>query len=209
MNAEDKTQTDVSELKASHHPELVRPDMRGFLKLLHEKDEIIVVREEVDPRNFELSAIVQHSENGPNKAVLFENVKGFDMPVVANLYGTIHRTALALGIVPTDDQIKKYYDDPRGSPGSLAGMSGRKMNGFSMDPRSRAELILIKELFLDADRRAYNKEMPYVMTADAPCQEVVIRGGYRYPGSVARSLAPEGRRRPLHYAGGSGSERSG
>ena len=175
MNAEQIKRTTNTELRDSHHPELVRADMRGFIRLLQETGEIIVVREEVDPRNFELSAIVQHSENGPNKAVLFENVKGFDMPVVANLYGTIHRTALALGIVPTDEQIKKYYDDPRGSPGSLAGMSGRKMNGFSMDPRSRAELILIKELFLDADHRAYNREMPYTMTASAPCQEVVVR----------------------------------
>ena len=65
---------------------------------------------------------------------------------------------MALGIVPTDEQIKKYYDDPRGSPGSLAGMSGRKMNGFSMDPRSRAELILIKELLLDADSRAITRK---------------------------------------------------
>ena len=39
----------------------------------------------------------------------------------------------------------------------------------------RAELILIKELLTDTDRRAYNKEKPYVMVDNAPCQEVVIR----------------------------------
>ena len=91
MNNEQKNQTRNTELENSHHPETVRDDMREFIEWLRETDEIIVVKEEVDPRNFELSAIVQHSENGPNKAVLFENVKGFDMPVVANLYGTIHR----------------------------------------------------------------------------------------------------------------------
>ncbi|MFT5133799.1 MAG: UbiD family decarboxylase [Gammaproteobacteria bacterium] len=174
MNAPEKIENASADLKASQHVEQVRDNMRDFIEWLKETDEIIVVTEEVDPRNFELSAIVQHAENTHNKAVLFENVKGFDMPVVSNLYGTIHRSAMALGIEPTDEQIERFKDDPRGSPGCMGGMSGRKMNGFAMDPRSRAELILIKEMLLNADTRAYNKERPYVMVDSGPCQEVVI-----------------------------------
>jgi UbiD family decarboxylase len=175
MNAAEKVQDASADLQASQNVEQVRENMRDYIEWLKETDEIIVVTEEVDPRNFELSAIVQHSENGSNKAVLFENVKGFDIPVVSNLYGTIHRSAMALGIEPTDEQIERFQDDPRGSPGSMAGMSGRKMNGFAMDPRSRAELILIKEALKNADSRAYNKEKPYVMVDTAPCQEVVVK----------------------------------
>ena len=174
MSAAEAHQDTAADLQTSMHAEQVRDNMRDFIEWLKETDEIIVVTEEVDPRNFELSSIVQHCENTHNKAVLFENVKGFDMPVVANLYGTIHRSAMALGIVPSEEQIERFKDDPRGSPGAMAGMSGRKMNGFAMDPRTRAELILIKELLKDADKRAYNKEKPYVMVDSAPCQEVVI-----------------------------------
>jgi UbiD family decarboxylase len=174
MSVAEKVLEVDADLQSGRYPEKVQSSMREFIDWLKETDELVVVTEEVDPRNFELSSIVQHMENGPNKAVLFENVKGFDMPVVANLYGTVHRCAMAVGIEPTPEQIEKYKDDPRGSPGAMSGMSGRKMNGFAMDQISRAEMILTKELLLDADRRAYAKECPYVMVDSGPCQEVVI-----------------------------------
>ena len=160
---------------STNRPEKVPADLAAYMALLEKEGELVRVTDAVDPRNFELSAIVQHMENGPNKAVLFENVKGFkDIPVVANLYGTMHRAALALGIYPTAEQIEALKDDPRGSPGSTAGMSGRKFNAFAMDARSRAELILIKELLLEADRRAHAKECPYVVVSSGSCQEVVV-----------------------------------
>ena len=171
--AEDKVQAATLELAEGRYPDLVAGDMREFIALLKQEDELVVVSEPVDPRNFELSSIVQHMENGPNKAVLFENVKGFDIPVVANLFGSVRRCALAMGIKPTPAQIEQYKDDPRGSPGAMSGMSGRKMNGFAMDQQSRAEMILVKELLLDADRRAYAKECPYQVVESGPCQEVV------------------------------------
>jgi UbiD family decarboxylase len=175
MSAAERAQEIPSSATPDRHPEQVRGSMREFIEWLKETDEIAVVKEEVDPRNFELSSIVHLMESGPNKAVLFENVKGFDMPVVANLQGSLRRCAMALGIEPTAEQIEEYKDDPSGSPGAMSGMSGRKMNGFAMDPRSRAEMILIKELLLDADRRAHAKECPYVVVDSGPCQEVVIR----------------------------------
>ena len=123
MSAKETIEDAGADLKASQHTEAIRGSMREFIEWLKETDDIIVVTEEVDPRNFELSSIVQHAENTHNKAVLFENVKGSDMPVVSNLYGTIHRCAMALGIEPTEEQIERFKDDPRGSPGSMAGMS--------------------------------------------------------------------------------------
>ena len=156
-------------------PETVARDMRAFLDQLEAEGELVRVTEEVDPRNFELSSIVQHMEDGPNTAVLFENVKGHDIPVVANLYGSVHRAALALGVHPTPEQIEEFRDDSRGSPGAMGGMSSRKFNGFALDEQSRAELVLAKEVLRDADKRGYAKETPYVVSdAPAPCQEVVI-----------------------------------
>lgn len=157
-----------------NQPQNVPHDLPQFIQRLEAQDELVRIKEAVDPRNFELASMVQLMEDGPNKAILFENVKGHDLPVVANLYGTLHRTALALGVEPTPEQIEQYRDDPRGSPGAMAGMSGRKFNGFAIDARSRAELVLIKELLLEADRRAHAKECPYQLVPTGSCQEVVL-----------------------------------
>jgi 4-hydroxy-3-polyprenylbenzoate decarboxylase len=155
-------------------PEKVPLDLRQFIEILEAEGDLVRVTEEVDPRNFELSAMVQLMENGANKVMLFENVKGHDIPVIANLYGSIHRAALSLGLEPSDEEIERYKDDPKGSPGGMAGMSGRKFNAFAMDSRTRAELVMVKELLLDADKRAHAKECEYVMVDSGRCQEVVI-----------------------------------
>ncbi|MFO1377887.1 MAG: UbiD family decarboxylase [Steroidobacteraceae bacterium] len=157
-----------------NRPETVPGDLRQFIEILEREGELVRIKEPVDPRNFELASMVQLMEDGPNKAILFENVKGHDLPVVANLYGTVHRAALALGVHPTPEQIERHRDDPAGSPGAMAGMSGRKFNGFAMDARSRAELVLIKKLLMDADRRAYARERPYKVVASGSCQDVVL-----------------------------------
>jgi len=153
----------------------IADDMREFLNLLDELNELVRIKESVDPRNFELSSLIQHMEDGPNKAVLFEKVKGFDIPVVANLYGSIHRCALALGIEPTEAQIELYRNDPQGSFGGIAGMPGRRMNGFTMDERTRAEVILLKEKLVEGDRRALAKECPTGVVDAGSCQDVVIK----------------------------------
>lgn len=156
-------------------PEKVPLDLRQLIEILEAEGDLVRIKEEVDPRNFELSAMVQLMENGPNKVMLFENVKGHEIPVIANIYGSIHRAALALGVEPTKEEIERYKDDPKGSPGGMAGMSGRKFNAYAMDAQTRAELVMVKELLLDADTRAHAKECPYVIVDSGRCQEVVIR----------------------------------
>jgi len=158
----------------NNHPQRVARDLNAFIDLLEREGELVRVSEPVDARNFELASIVQHMENGPNKAVLFENVKGYDMPVVANLYGSVHRVGLALGVEPTAAQVEEFRDDSRGSPGGLGGMSGRKFNGFSMSERERAELVLAKETLLESDTLAHAKGAPYVIVDSGACQETVI-----------------------------------
>jgi 2,5-furandicarboxylate decarboxylase 1 len=59
------------------------------------------VKKEVDPRYF--SALMSQSET----ALLFENVKGYDMPVLMGLLSTRNRMAFALG---TNDMGKKFAD---------------------------------------------------------------------------------------------------
>jgi len=70
-------------------------DLRNFLDVLEQKGDLVRIKTEVDP-GFEITEILERllAKGGP--AVIFENVKGYSIPVVANLYGTVGRVALGL-----------------------------------------------------------------------------------------------------------------
>ncbi|WP_066945294.1 UbiD family decarboxylase [Microtetraspora fusca] len=74
-------------------------DLRSFLcdLVAADPDALVTVAGEVDPA-YELSAVVKALEPHGAPAVRFERVKGAGMPVVAGLYGTRRRIALALGV---------------------------------------------------------------------------------------------------------------
>ena len=173
MKATEDMQNTLPAQSEYNKPETVARDLREYIAQLEAEGELVRVTEEVDPLNRELSAFVQHMEDGPNKAVLFENLKGYDGSVIANLYASVHRAAVALGVHATPEQIEELKDKSEASPGGMGGMSSRKFNGFAMDNRSRAEMLLCKEVLRDADQRAYAKECPYVVVDSGPCQEVV------------------------------------
>ncbi len=71
-------------------------DLREFIEKLEAEGELKRIRHPVDPK-LEITAICDRvlKQNGP--ALLFENVSGFDMPVLANLFGTARRVALGMG----------------------------------------------------------------------------------------------------------------
>ena len=57
-------------------------------------------------RDLEITEIADRVMKGPadkNKALLFENVPGFDMPVAINLFGSDQRMAAALGVDDLED----------------------------------------------------------------------------------------------------------
>ncbi len=74
-------------------------DLRDFINFLEKKNLLVRVKAEVDPK-LEVTEILNQilAKNGP--AVIFENVKGSDIPIVANLFGTEERIALALDTTP-------------------------------------------------------------------------------------------------------------
>jgi 2,5-furandicarboxylate decarboxylase 1 len=72
-------------------------DLRSQLKAAEEWGEVLHIPKEVSPR-FELPAVCQKLE--ADKAVLFEKVKGYSMPVVVGLDNNRSRIARVLG---TDD----------------------------------------------------------------------------------------------------------
>jgi 4-hydroxy-3-polyprenylbenzoate decarboxylase len=76
-------------------------DLREFIEKLEAEGELKRIRHPVDPK-LEITAICDRvlKQNGP--ALLFENVVGFNMPVLANLFGTARRVALGMGADSTE-----------------------------------------------------------------------------------------------------------
>lgn len=71
-------------------------DLRDFIKQLESAGELKRIQAEVDPC-LEITEICDRvlKQNGP--ALLFEKVKGSDIPVLGNLFGTTKRVALGMG----------------------------------------------------------------------------------------------------------------
>lgn len=71
-------------------------DLRAFVAFLESRGKLCRVQAEVDP-HLEITEICRRllAEGGP--AVLFERVKGANMPLLANLFGTQERVGLAIG----------------------------------------------------------------------------------------------------------------
>ncbi|RNC72230.1 MAG: UbiD family decarboxylase [Desulfuromonadales bacterium] len=77
--------------------------LQDFLAELERLGELHRVTAEVDPR-LEVAAITDRVSKTPGgKALLFERVKGGDMPVATNLFGSPGRMATALGVESLDD----------------------------------------------------------------------------------------------------------
>ena len=71
-------------------------DLRDFIKKLEKEGELKRISIEVDPY-LEMTEICDRTLRAGGPALLFENPKGFDMPVLANLFGTPKRVAMGMG----------------------------------------------------------------------------------------------------------------
>ncbi|MDX1432955.1 MAG: 4-hydroxy-3-polyprenylbenzoate decarboxylase [Gammaproteobacteria bacterium] len=71
-------------------------DLREFLTLLEARGELRRVTAAVNPY-LEMTEICDRTLKRAGPALLFENPTGFDVPVLANLFGTPERVALGMG----------------------------------------------------------------------------------------------------------------
>ncbi len=71
-------------------------DLRDFIDKLEEQGELIRITAEVDP-DLEMTEIADRTLRGEGPALLFENPKGYSIPVLANLFGTPKRVAMGMG----------------------------------------------------------------------------------------------------------------
>jgi 4-hydroxy-3-polyprenylbenzoate decarboxylase len=71
-------------------------DLRDFIDHLEQQGELKRIATEVDPY-LEMTEISDRVLRAGGPALLFENPKGSDVPVLANLFGTPDRVAMGMG----------------------------------------------------------------------------------------------------------------
>jgi phenylphosphate carboxylase beta subunit len=72
-------------------------DLRGFIERCEQERELLRIKAEVD-WNLELTHVAKLSEERQGPALLFENVKGYDIPVFVSAFTTAKRFAIGLGM---------------------------------------------------------------------------------------------------------------
>lgn len=83
-------------------------DLREFIRLLEGRGLLKRVKTEVSPE-LEITEIVDRVVKRGGPALLFENVKGYGIPVFINAFGTLERMALALDSENLDQVGRRLY----------------------------------------------------------------------------------------------------
>ena len=80
-------------------------DLRQFIKALADSGELITIDTpvSVELEIAEITDRASKSKDGNNKALLFTNVKGYDMPVLINTFGSMKRMCMALEVNKLDE----------------------------------------------------------------------------------------------------------
>jgi len=80
-------------------------DLRDFIQQLEQQGELKRIQVEVDPY-LEMTEICDRTLRAAGPALLFENVKGSDVPVLGNLFGTPKRVAMGMG----EDSVEALHE---------------------------------------------------------------------------------------------------
>jgi len=130
-------------------------DLRDFISLLEQQGELVRISQEVDPY-LEMTEISDRTLRAQGPALLFENPKGHNIPVLCNLFGTPKRVAMGMG----QESVSALRD-----VGELL--------AFLKQPEPPKDL---RDLW---DKRSDFKQvlnMPVKQVTKAPCQEIVLEG---------------------------------
>ena len=71
-------------------------DLRDFIRQLEANGDLVRISHPIDTK-LEMTEIADRTLRAGGPALLFENPKGFDTPVLMNLFGTPERVALGMG----------------------------------------------------------------------------------------------------------------
>src|SRR6266581_2874538 len=81
-------------------------DLRAWLKVLERESELVRIAAEVDPE-LEITEITDRTVKAGGPALLFENVKGSDRPLLINQFGTERRMCMAFDAPSLDSVAEK------------------------------------------------------------------------------------------------------
>lgn len=84
-------------------------DLQEFIKKLENEGELHRIKAPVDPE-LEITEITDRVSKRSGPALLFENVKGSDMPVLINAFGSEKRMALSLNVSKLDEIGREISD---------------------------------------------------------------------------------------------------
>src|SRR5690348_9654481 len=95
-------------------------NLSAFLQGLEEAGELARVGAEVSPE-LEIAEIADRAVKGGGPALLFENVRGSEIPVAINLFASRRRMLMALEIASYEewDERLEFYLDPKPPEGML------------------------------------------------------------------------------------------
>jgi 4-hydroxy-3-polyprenylbenzoate decarboxylase len=125
--------------------------LQQFVEVLERQGELVRIKEPVSP-NLEITEITDRVSKKFGPALLFENVPGYDMPVLMNAFGSMKRMCLALEV------------------GSLAEISAEILSFLEAE----APDTLIKKLRMLPKLARLANIFPKTVNR-APCQEVILR----------------------------------
>ena len=130
-------------------------DLRDFIGKLEQQGELKRIRVEVDPY-LEMTEISDRVLRAGGPALLFENPKGHDVPVLTNLFGTPRRVALGMG----EESVEALREVG-------------KLLAFLKEPEP-------PKGFMDAwDKLPLFKQVLHMapkVVSNPPCQEVILEG---------------------------------
>jgi len=130
-------------------------DLRDFIRQLEAKGELVRITQPIDT-DLEMTEIADRTLRAGGPALLFENPKNHDMPVLANLFGTPERVAMGMG----QDSVEALREVG-------------KLLAYLKEPEPPKGLRDLWEK-LPVFKQVLN--MPAKVLKKAPCQEVVLTG---------------------------------
>jgi 4-hydroxy-3-polyprenylbenzoate decarboxylase len=130
-------------------------DLNDFITDLDRRKLLARVTDQVSP-DLEIAAVTDRACKSPGggPAMVFERPSGFDIPVATNVFGSVERMCLALGVKALDDL-------------------GREIEELMTPPMPRGVLDALKLMPLVS---RLSDLMPKTVS-DAACQEVVRKDG--------------------------------
>ena len=130
-------------------------DLRDFMQQLEQQGELKRIVREIDPC-LEMTEICDRTLRAGGPALLFENAKGYSIPVLGNLFGTPKRVALGMG----EDSVDALREVG-------------KLLAFLKEPEPPKGMKDAWEK-LPVFRKVL--DMAPKLVKGAPCQEVILEG---------------------------------